>query len=152
MIRVNRITPVKIEQYIAVRQSRNMNITTLRKLIVTLNQIMKYAVRHNYIAMNPVAIAERLKKGQEIDPTKDSHTIKILTPAEINKLLDAEEDQKFRTLLQLAISSGGPGRVNYSALSGPMWIGLTIKSESGVPLTRTHGTSPNPKHPSETLI
>ncbi len=40
-----------------------MNITTLRKIIVTFNQIMNYAVRHRYIDHNPVRDAER-PRGQ----------------------------------------------------------------------------------------
>ncbi len=40
-----------------------MKLGTLRKILVTLNQIMTYAVRHKYIAHNPVRDAER-PRGQ----------------------------------------------------------------------------------------
>lgn len=105
-IKINRITTVKIEQFIVTRQNEGMNLSTLRKLIVTLNQIMKYAVRHGYIAYNPVTDAERPKEGCEVDIANDDEPIRILTPPEINSLLDAEKDPKYRTLFQLAIASG----------------------------------------------
>ena len=41
--------------------SKIENQTTIRKLIVTFNQVMNYAVRHKYIDHNPVRDAERLK-------------------------------------------------------------------------------------------
>ena len=105
-IKINRITTVRIEKFITKRQNQGMNLTTLRKLIVTLNQIMKYSVRHNYIGHNPVSNAERPKGKSEISADSDHDTIQILTPIEINKLIDSETDQEFKTLFQLAIASG----------------------------------------------
>ncbi len=78
-----------------------MNITTLRKIIVTFKQVMNYAVRHKYIDYNPVRDAER-PKGQGGIEKKG---IKILTPVEINAFLEETEDQKYRTLFMLAIMS-----------------------------------------------
>lgn len=101
-IKINRITMAKVEKFIADKQINKMNLTTLRKLIVTFNQIMNYAVRHKYIDYNPVRDAERPKgQGEE-----GKIQIKILTTSEINSFLDAEEDQKYRTLFMLAIFSG----------------------------------------------
>jgi integrase len=105
-IKINRISTVKVEKFIIKRQNENMNLSTLRKLIVTLNQIMKYAVRHGYIAHNPVTDAERPKDGCEVDITNDEDSIRILAPAEINSLLDAVKDPKYCTLFRLAIASG----------------------------------------------
>ncbi|MBW2604303.1 MAG: site-specific integrase [Deltaproteobacteria bacterium] len=63
---------------------------------------MNYAVRHKYIDHNPVRDAERPKgKGGE-----ETLQITIFTPPEINAFIDAEEDQKYRTLFMLAILSG----------------------------------------------
>ena len=53
----------KVEKFIADKQTNKMNLTTLRKLIVTFNQVMNYAVRHKYISHNPVRDAER-PRGQ----------------------------------------------------------------------------------------
>jgi integrase len=63
---------------------------------------MAYAVRHKYIGYNPVRDAER-PKGQ--GNTK-KQKIRILTPEEINALLEAESDMQYKTLFQLAIFSG----------------------------------------------
>jgi site-specific recombinase XerC len=60
-IRVNRIATSKVEKFIVAKQTTGMNITTLRKIIVTFNQIMQYAVRHKYIDHNPVRDAQRPK-------------------------------------------------------------------------------------------
>ena len=57
-IPIDRINTARIESFISARRVEGMNITTLRKLIVTLNQIFKYAVRHQYITDNPVTNAQ----------------------------------------------------------------------------------------------
>ena len=57
--RINCISTKQIEAWIAARQKEGMNILTIRKLLVTLGQIMAYAVRHKYIDYNPVREAER---------------------------------------------------------------------------------------------
>ena len=57
-----------------------MNLATLRKIIVTFNQVMSYAVRHKYIDYNPVRDAER-PRGQG---RSEKEQIRILTPSEIN--------------------------------------------------------------------
>jgi hypothetical protein len=55
---------------------KGMNILTLRKILVTLGQILAYAVRHRYIDYNPLRDAERPQRQGEIPEKK----IKILTP------------------------------------------------------------------------
>lgn len=101
-LKINRITTVKIEKFIGDRQNQGMNIQTIKKILVTLGQIMAYAVRHKYISYNPVRDAER-PKGQ--GNTK-KQKIRVLTPIEINALIEAESDLKHKTLFQLAIFSG----------------------------------------------
>ncbi len=65
-LKINRITTANVERFITDRQKDGMNITTLRKIIVTFNQIMNYAVRHRYIDHNPVRDAERPRgQGEE---------------------------------------------------------------------------------------
>jgi integrase len=101
-LKINRITTVKIEKFITDRQNQGMNIQTIKKILVTLGQIMAYAVRHKYISYNPVRDAER-PKGQ--GNTK-KQKIRVLTPFEINALMEAESDLEYNTLFQLAIFSG----------------------------------------------
>ena len=101
-LRVNLITTSAIERWIAKRQQNNMNILTLRKVLVTLGQIMSYAVRHKYLDHNPVRDAERPRTQGAVKEKK----IRILTPDEIKAFLDTTTNQKYYTLFRLAIMSG----------------------------------------------
>ena len=101
-LKTNMITTAMVEQFINKRQNEGMNITTLRKLIVTFNQVMKYAVRHKFTDHNPVRDAER-PRGQGGVETKK---IKVLSPGEISQFLGAVQNQKYRTLFKLAVLGG----------------------------------------------
>lgn len=101
-LKINRITTAKVEDFIADRQARGMNILTLRKILVSLGQIFAYAVRHRYIDYNPLRDAERPRGKGGTEKKK----IKILNPGQINAILDAMKDQKYKTLVRLAIMSG----------------------------------------------
>jgi len=79
-----------------------MNILTLRKILVSLGQIFAYAVRHRYIDYNPVRDAEKPKTQGKVKRKK----IKILSPEEVKKLIDATTEKKFKVLFRLAIMSG----------------------------------------------
>jgi integrase len=100
--RANRITTSRVEKFIVAKQTAGMNLTTLRKIIVTFNQIMQYAVRHKYIDHNPVRDAQRPKGQGEL---KDS-ALRVMTPAQIKCFLDTFKEQHHRTLFMLAIFSG----------------------------------------------
>jgi integrase len=82
---------------------KKMSISTIRKIIVSLNQIMAYSVRHKLIDSNPVRDAERPRKTIE---DKTGGKIAILTPEQIRALLDATPDQKYKTLFLTAIMTG----------------------------------------------
>jgi integrase len=101
-LKINRISIARIEKWIADRQKEGMNILTLRKILVTLGQIMAYAVRHRYISYNPFKDAEKPKGQGEIKEQKT----RFLTPNEINAFLENVSNQKYRTLFRLAIFSG----------------------------------------------
>ncbi len=101
-LKVNRITVAKVEEFITDKQSERLNLTTLRKIIVTFNQVMNYAVRHRYIDHNPVRDAERPRGQGEISESP----IRILNALEINAFLDAVSEQEYKTLFKLAIMSG----------------------------------------------
>ncbi|MBC2713530.1 MAG: site-specific integrase [Desulfosarcina sp.] len=101
-IRVNRLATSKVEKFIVAKQTAGMNITTLRKIIVTFNQIMQYTVRNKYLDHNPVRDAQRPKDRGKI---KESH-IKVLDPEQINSFFGAVENPKYKTLFMLAILSG----------------------------------------------
>lgn len=101
-LKINRITTAAVEKFITDRLNQGMNISTLRKILVSLGQIFAYAVRHGYIHYNPLQDAER-PRGQG----KESELkIRVLSPSEINAFLKKVKDQKFKTLFMLAIMSG----------------------------------------------
>jgi integrase len=101
-LKVNRITIATVEKFITERREQKVSLATLKKVLGTLGQVLKYAVRHRYIDHNPVSEAERPKdKGKEKAPV-----IRVLTPTEINAMLAEVQDQKFFTLFMLAVSSG----------------------------------------------
>jgi integrase len=101
-VKINWIATATIEKLITDWQNESMNIKTLRKILGTFNQIMNYAVRHRYIDHNPYIYAEK-PRGQG---GVSNDRIRILTPAQIKAFLDAEGEQKYRTLFTLAVFSG----------------------------------------------
>jgi len=101
-LKLNRITVSTIEKYITDRQNEGMHILTLRKILVSLGQILSYAVRHRYLDHNPLKEAERPKGHGKVKSKK----IRVLPPTEINDLINAVSDQKYKTLFRLAIMSG----------------------------------------------
>jgi len=101
-LKINLITTTIIEKWITKRQQDSMNIYTLRKVLVTLNQVMAYAVRHKYLDHNPVRDAERPSTQGAVKEKK----IRILTPDEIKAFLNATTNQKYHVLFRLAIMSG----------------------------------------------
>ena len=58
-VKINMINITTIEKWIASRQAETMALGTLRNILVTVNQIMAYALRHRLIDGNPVRDAER---------------------------------------------------------------------------------------------
>lgn len=73
-------------------------------------------MRHRYIDYNPLRDAERPRgKGDT-----EEKIIKILAPTQIKALLEAVEDQKYKTLIQLAVMSGA----RQGELLGLKWPGV----------------------------
>ena len=138
LLKIKMITTAKVEHYIAGKQEQGMNLTTLRKIIVTFNQIMNYAVRHNYIAYNPVRDAER-PRGQGAE--KDSN-IKVLAPKEIAAFLESVKEQKFKTFFMLAIMSGA----RQGELFGLKWLDVDwVNNQIQIKRTYNNGRWYNPK-------
>jgi integrase len=107
-LRINRVTIAIVETFITNRQNQGMHIGTIRKVLVTLGQILSYAVRHKYLDHNPLKEAER-PRGQDQRNQKDdlqSENIKVVTPSQIADLLSQVQNPKYRTLFMLAIFSG----------------------------------------------
>lgn len=107
-LKVNRITVAKVEKFIIARQAEGMNIWTLSKILVTLGQILSFAVRRNYHYYNPLRDAERPRAQAQVEETESPGRgiIQILTPPQIQALLSHEHNQKYRMLFMLAIFTG----------------------------------------------
>jgi integrase len=122
-ILINRITTATIEKYISVRQTQGININTLRKILVTLGQILSYAVRHKYIDHNPLRDAERPR--EQGNNHEDVDKITILNPVQINSLLEQVTDQKYHNLFLTAIMTGA----RQGELLGLKWSDIDWKNK-----------------------
>ena len=127
-IKINRITIARIEKFIQIRQEQGMKLGTLRKILVSLNQIMSYAVRHKYIGHNPLRDAER-PRGQGVE---ESNKITILNVEEIKTFLEQVIDKKYHTLFMLAITTGA----RQGELLGLKWSDVDWKN-SQIHIQRT---------------
>jgi len=143
-LRTNRIRVASVESFITKRQTAEMNINTLRRILVTLNQVMNYAVRHRYTDHNPVREAERPKKNTNnlMITEKGTAKTKILDPDQINALLEATESQKYRMVFRLAIFSGA----RQGELLGLKWIDIDWQNKQiHIQRTFNHGRFFPPK-------
>ncbi len=132
-LKISRITTPTVEMWITKRHTNGMNISTMRKIIVSLNQIMAYAVRHKLIDSNPVRDAERPRKTIE---DKTGGKIAVLTPEQIRALLKATPDQKYRTLFLTAIMTGA----RQGELLGIKWQDVDFeKKQIHIRRTFNHG-------------
>ncbi|MBU0972137.1 MAG: site-specific integrase [Proteobacteria bacterium] len=103
-LKINQITIQRVENFIKARQANGMNISTLRKILVSLRQIFNLAMKRGYCHSNPMDYADMPKsQGNEIN---EGEKIRILTRDEISCLLDAVTVQKYHVLFSLAIFSG----------------------------------------------
>ena len=81
-LRINRISIAAVEKFITDKQAQGIHIGTIRKVLVTLGQILSYAVRHKYLDYNPLREAER-PRGQSQEHENDtpgSESIRVLLP------------------------------------------------------------------------
>ncbi|SPD72615.1 Phage integrase family protein [uncultured Desulfobacterium sp.] len=96
---IPRINFDAIEKFISHCNKQGVIPPTLRKFLVTLGGIFKYAVRKKYCDFNPIRDIEKPK-------TKNKKQIEVFKPEEIRALLENAGDTKIRTLFTLAVMSG----------------------------------------------
>jgi len=101
-MKINRVTIETVERFTAQRLGDGMNLATLRKVLVTLNQVMSFAVRRRYIDHNPVRDAERPRDCGQVE----KNHVRVLSHAEVKAMVEAEPNLKYRTLFMLAVLSG----------------------------------------------
>ena len=137
--RIDRITTATVEAFITAKQAEKISLGTLRKILITLNQIMAYAVRHRLIDFNPVRDAERPKATGKVG---EAHEMKILSPNQVRALIEAEPSQKYRTLYLTAIMTGG----RQGEILGLKWSDLDFdKKQIRIARTFNHGRFFEPK-------
>ena len=138
-IRINVITTATVEKWIAKRQAEKMCLGMLRKILVTFNQTMAYAVRHRFIDANPVRDAERPRRKMD-DVTGGN--VAVLNPGEIRALLDATKSQKYRTLFLTAVMTGA----RQGEIVGLKWSDVDLnKKQLHVKRTFNHARFFTPK-------
>lgn len=146
--RINQITITVIEQFISelivkprktrkkkrkgepVMQEKPLALATIRKILIMLNQIMSYAVRHRYLSYNPFQDVERPRaQGRASEKKKPQ----ILLPAEIKRFLDAVKDPKYRTLFFTALMTGA----RQGELLGLRWSDVDVPKKQ-IHIQRTY--------------
>ena len=129
--KINGITTATLEKFITAKQNQGMNINTLRKVLVTLGQILSYAVRHRFLDHNPLRDAERPR-----DPMEEKKEMRVLIPEQIRAFLGAEMDQKYKTLFLMAVMTGA----RQGELLGLKWGDLDLeKNQIHIQRTFTKG-------------
>jgi integrase len=138
-VKISLISTASIEKFITAKRKGQMNISTLRKILGTLNQIMAYAVRHKYIESNPVRDAEKPRNtGKYIGAEK----IRVLSPEQINAFLEKVTNQKYYTLFLTAVMTG----VRQGELLGLKWSDIDFqKKQAHIRRTFNHGRFFEPK-------
>lgn len=137
---INQITTAGVEKFIDSRLIQGMKLGTLRKIRVTLGQILAYAAKHKYIDHNPIQDAEKLRgQGNEKGP-KDK--IKILSSEQIQALLEQVKDPKYHCLFLMAIMTGA----RQGELLGLKWSDIDWeKKQVRIRRTFTKGDFYDPK-------
>lgn len=137
--KINMINTATVEKWIAKRQEEATSLGLLRKLIVTFNQVMAYAVRHSIITSNPVRDAERPRR--KIDDTINGN-VAVLDPEQIRALLDTVKSQKYRTLFLTAVMTGA----RQGEILGLKWQDVDFeKKQIHIRRTFNHGQYFTPK-------
>jgi len=126
---ITRITVRTAEKFIAAKRAGGMNLGTLKKVIVTFNQVMGYAVRHRYIDHNPVRDAERPRSQGEVEGPK----IQVLSIEQIDALVKATIDPMYKMLFRLAVTSGA----RQGELVGLKWKDIDFEG-SQIEIQRTY--------------
>jgi integrase len=134
-LKANQITIATVEKFITARQDEGMNIGTLRKILVVLGQILKFAVRRHYHYYNPLRDAERPKEQTQVseDDPQRHDSMHILTPPQINAFLGQETAPKYKMLFTLAIFTGA----RQGELLGLKWSDVDWKNRQ-IRIRRTY--------------
>jgi integrase len=134
---INRVNFDAIERYMSKAVKNGMTAPTLKKVLVTLGGILKYATRKRYIEFNPIREIDK-PKGQGLAKSK----VDFLKPQEVRALLDKINSLKYRALVRLAVASG----MRQGELLGLKWTDMDwFNGQVRVNRTFNHGRFYEPK-------
>ena len=114
---------------------KHMTEATLKKIMITLGQVLKYATRKRYIEFNPVREIEKPR-------AKGRGRIDFLKPHEIRAILNSAGDAEYKMLFLMAVMTG----MRQGELLGLMWSDIDgINSQVSVRRSYNHGKFQEPK-------
>jgi len=91
------VTLASVQEFIKALLGKGLSAKTIGNVIVILKEMFKHAVQWDYLDANPAQYVER--------PRGEDKEMDVLTPEEVRRLLDAQEEP-LRTLLLTAVLTG----------------------------------------------
>jgi integrase len=130
---LSEVTLASVQQFIKVLLGKGLSPKTIGNVIVILKEMLKHAVQWGHLDANPVQYIER--------PRGEDKEMDVLTPDEIRRLLDAQEEP-LRTLLLTAVLTG----MRQGELFGLQWENIDFARHLiHVRRSLWHGTLGTPK-------
>lgn len=127
------VTLASVQEFIKALLGKGLSAKTIGNVIVILKEMFKHAVQWGYLDSNPVQYVER--------PRGEDKEMDVLTPVEIRRLLDAQEEP-LRTLLLTAVLTG----MRQGELFGLQWEDIDFaRHQVHVRRSLWHGTLGTPK-------
>lgn len=140
--KINRINYPSITKFISHENERKASVYHVRKSLIILSGIMKYAVKKRLIDSNPCMDIDQEDRPKGQSRYKDAEGMEILRPDEIRQFLDKVDGMKYQTLFMLAIMSGA----RQGELLGLMWSDIDwYNSQVIIKRTYQHGRFYEPK-------
>jgi integrase len=137
--KINQVNFDIIEKFKADRLTHKVTPPTLCKLLITLGQVLKYAVRCRYIDFNPMGDVE---KPKDLRSDEEKRKMVSLEPEQLQALFNRADTQKDRVLFMSAVFTG----MREGELFGLKWTDIDwINSQIHVKRTYTHRRFYNPK-------
>jgi len=137
-----RITEIRfetVEGFMAHENERGASVPHLKKSLIILGGIMKYAIRRRLIDLNPLDVIDKPKGRSRYNSSVE---IDIYRPEEIRLFLEHVEGQKYKTFFLLAVMSG----VRQGELIGLKWGDLDwVSSQVCIRRTYQRGRFYDPK-------
>ena len=127
------VTMASVQEFIKALLGKGLSAKTIGNVIVILKEMFKHAVQWRYLDANPVQYVER--------PRGEDKEMDVLTPEEVRRLLDAQEEP-LRTLLLMAVLTG----MRQGELFGLLWEDIDFaRHQVHVRRSLWHGTLGTPK-------